>query len=142
MLVKRFLLVLSALLYVVALCLPALHGGDEHLGGFVILLLGWMQVVDGQCIAWMSNPLYWLAWLCYGLKVDKMAAALLMAACLIGLDTFRATRFDKNEAGHQVMIDHVGAAFYVWALSFVVLLVVVLIRLFNKPAALHGGRAA
>ncbi|WP_115051208.1 hypothetical protein [Xanthomonas arboricola] len=138
---KFFLPVLSALLYGVALCLPALHGGNDQLGGFVILLLGWMQVVDGQCVAWMSNPLFLLAWLCYLFKVDKVAAALLVAACLIGLDTFRATRFDKNEAGHQVMIDHVGIAFYVWELSFVVLLVVVLMRLFGTAGAVQGQQA-
>ncbi|MBB4759094.1 hypothetical protein FHT12_003456 [Xanthomonas campestris] len=138
---KIFLPVLSALLYGVALCLPALHGGNDHLGGFVILLLGWMQVVDGQCVAWMSNPLFFLAWLCYLFKVDKVAAALLVAACLIGLDTFRATRFDKNEAGHQVMIDHVGIAFYVWELSFVALLVVVLMRLFGTAGAVQGRQA-
>ncbi|CAD1797414.1 hypothetical protein CPBF426_40200 [Xanthomonas arboricola pv. juglandis] len=138
---KIFLPVLSALLYGVALCLPALHGGNDHLGGFVILLLGWMQVVDGQCVAWMSNPLFFLAWLCYLFKVDKVAAALLVAACLIGLDTFRATRFDKNEAGHQVMIDHVGIAFYVWELSFVALLVVVLMRLFGTAGAVQVRQA-
>ncbi|WP_372392582.1 hypothetical protein ACCQ05_00580 [Xanthomonas sp. NCPPB 3582] len=139
---KPFLLVLSALLYGIALCLPALHGGDTSVGGFVILLFGWMQVIDGQCVAWISNPLFLLAWLCYLLKVDKMAAALLVAACLIGLDTFRATRFDRNEAGHQVMIDHVGAAFYVWELSFVVLLVLVLMRISSTSGARQGVRAS
>lgn len=97
-----------------------------------------MQVIDGQCVAWMSNPLFLLAWLGYLLKADRMAAALLVAACLIGLDTFRATRFDRNEAGHQVMIDHVGVAFYVWESSFVVLLVLVLMRIFTTSAARSG----
>ncbi len=139
---KLFPLLLSALLYGISLCLPALHGGNDQLGGFVILLLGWMQVLDGQCLAWMSNPLFLLAWLCYFLKADRMAAALLVAACLIGLDTFRATRFDKNEAGQQVMIDHVGAAFYVWELSFVVLLVLVLTRIFNTSGDSQGVRVS
>ncbi|MCC4604526.1 hypothetical protein [Xanthomonas campestris] len=139
---KPFLLVLSALLYGIALCLPALHGGDTSVGGLVLLLFGWMQVIDGQCVAWMSNPLFLLAWPCHFLKLDKMAAALLMAACLIGLDTFRATRFDRNEAGHQVMIDHVGAAFYVWELSFVVLLTLVLMRISSTSSAGQGIRAS
>ena len=138
---KVSLLVLSALLYGIALCLPALHGGNDQLGGFVILLLGWIQLVDGQCIAWLSNPLFFLAWLCYFLKLDKLAAALLVSACLIGLDTFRATRFDKNEAGHQVTIDHVVAAFYVWELSFLILLAVVLMRLLKKNAAMRSDQA-
>ncbi|MCD0245988.1 hypothetical protein JWH11_08225 [Xanthomonas melonis] len=132
------LLVSSALLYAAALCLPALHGGDTSLGGLAILLFGWMQVIDGQCVAWMSNPLFLLAWLGYFLKADRMAAVLLVAACLIGLDAFRATRFDRNEAGHQVMIDHVGVAFYLWELSFVVLLVLVLMRIFTTSAAKSG----
>lgn len=127
--VKLFLLVASALLYLVALTLPALHGGGDSVGGLVILLFGWMQVFDGQCIAWMSNPLFFIAWLCYFLKLYRMSSGLMLSACLIGLDTFRATKFAKNEAGHEVLIDHVGAAFYVWELSFLALLAVVLLRL-------------
>lgn len=127
--VKLFLLVSSALLYLVALCLPALHGGRDDVGGLVILLFGWIQVFDGQCVAWMSNPLFFIALLCYFLKLYRMASALMLSACLIGLDTFCATKFAKNEAGHEVLIDHVGAAFYVWELSFLALLALVLIRL-------------
>nr|WP_283161902.1 hypothetical protein [Xanthomonas nasturtii] len=123
------MLIASALLYVVALCLPALHGGADQVGGLIILLFGWIQILDGQCIAWVSNLLFFGAWLCYFVKFYRMASGLLFAACLIGMDTFRATRYLKNEAGHEVIIDQVGAAFYVWELSFVALLVLVLMRL-------------
>ncbi|MCL1532692.1 hypothetical protein M3O57_20485, partial [Xanthomonas nasturtii] len=72
-----------------------------------------------------------LPWLRDGANQElyRMASGLLFAACLIGMDTFRATRYLKNEAGHEVIIDQVGAAFYVWELSFVALLVLVLMRL-------------
>ncbi|MBO9739694.1 hypothetical protein J7432_11875 [Xanthomonas axonopodis pv. begoniae] len=126
------LLVVSALLYVAALCLPALHGGAEHVSGVVLLMLGWIQVLDGQCVAWLANLLFFTAWLCYFFKADRTALGLLLSACLIGMDTFRANRYLKNEAGHEVMIDRVGAAFYVWELSFLALLIVVLMRLSEK----------
>ncbi len=129
---KALLLVVSALLYVAALCLPALHGGAEHVSGIVLLMLGWIQVLDGQCVAWLANLLFFGAWLCYLFKSDRTALGLLLSACLIGMDTFRATRYLKNEAGHEVMIDRVGAAFYVWELSFLALVIVVLVRLSKK----------
>ncbi|USJ02560.1 hypothetical protein MUG10_11070 [Xanthomonas prunicola] len=129
---KAFLLVVSALLYIAALCLPALHGGAEQVSGVVLLMFGWIQVFDSQCFAWLSNLLFFGAWLCYFFKADRTTLGLLLSACLIGMDTFRATRYLKNEAGHEVIIDRVGAAFYVWELSFLALLIVVLIRLSEK----------
>ncbi|SBV52354.1 hypothetical protein XBLMG947_3149 [Xanthomonas bromi] len=129
---NAFLLVVSALLYVAALCLPALHGGAEQVSGVVLLLFGWIQVLDGQCIAWWINLLFFGAWLCYFVKFHRTASGLLVAACVIEMDTFRATGYLKNEAGHDVMIDRVGATFYIWELSFLALLIVVLMRLSKK----------
>ncbi|PKV10653.1 hypothetical protein [Xanthomonas prunicola] len=126
---KVFLLVVSALLYIAALCLPALQGGAEQVSGVVLLMFGWIQVFDGQCFAWLSNLLFFGAWLCYFFKSYRTTLGLLLSACLIGMDTFRATRYLKNEAGHEVIIDRVGAAFYVWELSFLALLIVVLMRM-------------
>nr|WP_217349459.1 hypothetical protein [Xanthomonas vasicola] len=123
------MLVVSALLYVAALYLPALHGGAEQVSGVVLLMFGWIQVLDGQCFAWLGNLLFFGAWLCYVFKSDRAAFGQLLLACLVGVDTFRATRYLKNEAGHEVIIDHVGAAFYVWELSFLALLVVVLMHM-------------
>jgi len=115
-------LIASALAYIVALFLPALHGGGSHVIGFVLLVLGWVQSHNGECYAWFANPVFFTGFFAFALRRFKVALCCAALACLIGLDTFRATVFSLNEAGNDVAIEHVGAAFYVWQLSFIVLL--------------------
>jgi len=115
-------LVASAFAYIVALFLPALYGGGSHVIGFVLLVLGWVQSHNGECCAWFANPVFFAGFFAFALRRFKVALCCAALACLIGLDTFRATVFSLNEAGNDVAIEHVGAAFYVWQLSFIVLL--------------------
>jgi len=114
-------LVASALAYIVALFLPALYGGGSHVIGFVLLVLGWVQSHHGECYAWFANPVFFVGFFAFALRRFKVSLCCTALACLIGLDTFRATVFSLNEAGNDA-IEHVGAAFYVWQLSFIVLL--------------------
>lgn len=116
-------LLLCALAYGVALFLPALHGGGSHLIGLVLLLLGWAQIASGACLAWLANPVFVAGFVAFAVRRFRLALGAAALSCLIGLDTFRAAVFSLNEAGHDVAIERVGAAFYVWELSFVVLLV-------------------
>ncbi len=115
-------LIASALAYIVALSLPALYGGGSHIIGFVLRVLGWVQSNNGECYAWFANPVFFAGFFTFALRGVKVALCCAALACLIGLDTFRATVFSLNEAGNDVAIEHVGAAFYVWQLSFIVLL--------------------
>lgn len=115
-------LVVSVLAYGVALFLPALHGGGSHVDGLVLLVLGWVQLAEGQCVAWLANPMFLIACVAFALRRFRLASAAAVASCLIGLDTFRATVFSLNEAGQDVPIERVGAAFYLWELSFLFLL--------------------
>lgn len=118
--VQYFLLLISIVIYVVSLFFPGLQGGGTSLYGSTLLLFGWAQTLNGECIAWLANPIFFAAITLFILSRFKMAAGLSFLACIVALDTFRATRFPPNEA-YTVTIDEIGSAFYIWMASFIVL---------------------
>jgi hypothetical protein len=117
---KRFFWLLTLVIYITSLFFNALHGGGTSLDGITLLLFGWAQTVTGQCFAWLANPIFFAAFTLFILSRFKMAAGLSFLACIVALDTFRATRFPPNEA-YTVAIDAVGTAFYIWIASFILL---------------------
>jgi hypothetical protein len=117
---KHIFLLLALVTYTTSLFFPALHGGGTSLNGTALLLFGWVQTLTGQCIAWLANPIYFAALIFFILSRFKMAAGMSFLACLVALDTFRATRFPPNEA-YDVAIEAIGTAFYVWMASFILL---------------------
>ena len=121
---KTLLFVASLIAYAVSLALPALHGGDSGIGGFILGMFGWAQILNAQCFAWLANPLYFASIFTFLLKRYRDATHYAFAAALIAIDTFRATQFQPDESGRMVKIDAVGSAFYVWELSFLLLLYV------------------
>jgi hypothetical protein len=117
---KRILWLLALLAYITSLFFPALYGGGTSVGGVTLLLFGWVQTLDGQCYAWLANPTFFAAFTFFILSRFKIATGMSLLACLIALDTFRATRFPPNEA-YTVAIDAIGTAFYIWMASFIFL---------------------
>ena len=117
---KRILWLFTLIAYITSLFFPALYGGGTYLDGVTLLLYGWAKTLDGQCYAWLANPIFFAAFIFFILSRFKIAAGISLLAFLIGLDTFRATRFPPNEA-YTVAIDAVGPAFYIWMASFIFL---------------------
>jgi hypothetical protein len=120
---SNFDLLISLVIYLISLFLPSLYGGGTYLGGLVLLCMGWAQIPDGQCFAWISNPIFASAVVCFLCKNFKPAGVFSLAASVVGLDTFRATVFSPDARGMDVQIEAVGSAFYLWQLSFIVLAV-------------------
>ena len=114
-------LLASLILFGVSLFLPALYSSGTSLAGIWLGLFGYFQVMDLQCFAWLANPVYAFACLFYLVRSYRLSLWAACLAMLIGLDTFRATGVPLNEGGTEYPIDHVGAAFYVWELGFLVL---------------------
>lgn len=118
--IKHILWLLALVTYITSLCFPALHGGGTSLDGVTLLLFGWVQILNAQCIAWLANPIYFAALTFFILSRFKIAAGLSFFGCLVALDTFRATRFPPNEA-YDVPIEAIGIAFYIWVTSIIFL---------------------
>lgn len=117
--IRTSLLLITLATYLVSLLLPALHGDGNQNMGLVLLLLGWFQMVDGQCMAWLANPIYAVGVLLFIRDKFKAAAILSLLSCLVGLDTFRATHL--SSAVRDFPITSIGSAFFVWEISFVLL---------------------
>jgi len=108
--------------YLWALTLPAIHSSDGYLIGGATLAFGWMQVVNLTSLAWLANPLYGLA-IKYTWRNEHLVAAMLLAlAALVGVDTFRLESYHDGTRSDLVAVQSVGIAFYVWQLSFLLLL--------------------
>ena len=139
---SRFVLLCSLAAYLIALGLPALHGGAKSLSGLTLLLLGWFQAVGGECFAWLANLLFFAGIALFFCKRYRATLIAALTASLVGLDTFRATRFSVDSAGYNTNIDHIGYAFYVWQLSFILLAITSALRSSAnnsfKPKPLRG----
>jgi hypothetical protein len=112
------LLGVSVIFYVVSLFLPALHGGENAVAGWLLGMFGWAQILNAQCFAWLANPLYVAAVITSLLKRYRDSLHYSLAATFIAIDTFRATHFNPDESGRTIEVDGIGIAFYVWILSF------------------------
>ncbi len=118
---KKYWLLVSIFFYAAALLLPALYGGGSSQVGWVVLLLGAFKIPGAECLAWLANPLFFIAVFCFGFNKLRAAFSLSLCAAAIGLDTFRLSGFPLDAGGFNVPVTSVGPAFYVWMLSFLVL---------------------
>lgn len=106
--------------YAVSLALPAVHGRGHSLDGFALLLLGWVQA-PVECAAWLANLTFFSAVLLFLIRSYRASLCLAVGSVAIGFDTFRATRFSIDSGGFNIPIESIGAAFYVWQVSFILL---------------------
>ena len=124
---STLLFFLALATYIVALALPALHGTGKSIHGISLLLLGWVQV-PVECVAWLANLTFVTSAMLFLLKRYRGSAVFAATSVLVGLDTFRATRFSVDSACYNIAIEHVGSAFYGWQLSFLLLGVASVLR--------------
>ncbi|NOU49120.1 hypothetical protein HG263_00955 [Pseudoalteromonas sp. JBTF-M23] len=132
---KQSVLIVSCALYLVSLCLPALHFAEQaSLAGYSLLLWGWWGVVTLDP-AWFANPLFIIALVhCY-LKGYKRAAIYSGGALVLALSSFKAKQWFFNEGG-GTPITGLGVGFYIWIVAIIVLLTfnLVLARQAHKKA--------
>src|SRR5690606_24325109 len=116
---RIFPVLLSLAIFFASLFFPALHGEEKHLIGWVVGLLGFFSIPS--TFAWLANLFYFAGCLCFFLESYRLSLILSIVGVFVGMDTFRLGRFPINEAGRDVVLDHVGLAFYLWEISFLVL---------------------
>ncbi|MBD1584732.1 hypothetical protein [Pseudoalteromonas sp. S16_S37] len=118
---KLPVLAISAALYLVSLCLPALHFAQQSpLAGYSLLLWGWWGVVTLD-LAWFANPLFIIAFVhCY-LERYKRAAIYSGVSLVLALSSFTAKQWFFNEGG-GTPITGLGIGYYVWIIAIIILL--------------------
>jgi len=119
--------------YALSLAMPAFRfspdepwikfsGGNDLWSGLLVLILGWIGIFQGV-VAWFANPAWLVAViLLFGSKF-KASAVWAVATICLALTSFFLNAIAANEGGGEIHIQTMGCGFYVWLLSFLVLLI-------------------
>jgi hypothetical protein len=122
-------LVLSGIVYLIALALPAYNlANNDPFIGVMVLFLGWMGPFvngAGNPIGWYANVFLFFGWGAMLLgKFRPLAIAAVIAlgvGLLIALTAFGVTQLPVNEAGTTARAT-IGAGAYAWLASFAIAL--------------------
>ncbi len=97
--------------------------------GYYILLTGAFGVFVGS-FAWFANVLFIIAAVTYRQKNYLYARAFSLGALALGLQSVFLKEIPRNEGGvDNFIVDHFSAGFYLWMLSFVLLVVLSSLKL-------------
>ena len=145
--VKWGILLCSVIAYIYSLVLPALlFEHDAPVLGGTLLMWGWWGFLMFE-FAWLANPIYLFAVIAYILgnssivkRANIIALLLIVVTTLLALTSFHAKEWYFNE-GSGTPIIGLGTGFYVWMLSFLILLISCLIpssaRSLSEPSKLN-----
>ena len=124
-------LLLSPVLYVYSLFLPAFIFRKEVLLGLDILQLGWWGILTGNP-CWYANPAFFATYVLLLLRKYHMAHVLGVAAFLLALLSLLTDEWYFNEA-YATEIESFGPGVYVWLIS--IGMVTLTSYLYRKEAA-------
>lgn len=84
---------------------------------------GWIGIIFWKTLAWLANPCYFAALICVmhwgrGAKITFSSLALFFA--LLTLELFSRAGLSDDRFG-QVMLGRLGAGFYFWMISILIL---------------------
>ncbi len=132
-----WLTVLSIALYILSMFFTPFYvanpKADIYSNSFFMLLSGWMAVLGGGLfltLIWLANPLYFFGGFLI-LNKEKFAVVPVTAALLLALYFTTLDSVMDGESGKTTAITQLGAGFYLWISSFIVLFIAS-INLFNK----------
>jgi hypothetical protein len=98
--------------------------------GHYVFQAGWLGIFMGT-FAWYANVFGFLALCCFR-KATKLSFIMALLAVIIGSTSVSFGTVWLDEGGvNKLYVDHLGEGFYVWELSFFLLALSCLVRLFN-----------
>ncbi len=111
---------LSAVFYLLALCLDGFYiEGDNPRAwapGIGLLTAGWFTVFDGV-LAWLANPLLFMAWISIASGAMSSAWYYSLAALILSLSFLGVRKITTSESGHKSKIIGLGLGYWCWMLS-------------------------
>lgn len=116
------ILVISIIIFIIALALPAVYTKSSEMYGLACFLLGWAEL-SGDGTAWLANPLFFLAGIFLLFKQPKISAVFSFLGICMALYYLTAEAITVNEAGHRYPIVSYGPGYYLWIGSFLFLLI-------------------
>lgn len=110
------ILLVSLILFMTSLPFTAVHAKGHEMSGLACFLLGWAEMQGGG-IAWMANPLLFIAAFFLLLKQVKLSAVISFVALCLTFCYLSVGEITVNEAGHQFPITGYGPAYFLWIAS-------------------------
>ncbi|ASK31616.1 hypothetical protein CEY12_16515 [Chryseobacterium sp. T16E-39] len=134
---KRYtILIISIILFSVALAFPAVYTQNSEMYGLACFMLGWADLT-GDGTAWLANPLFFIAGFFLLIKQVKISIVFSFFAICMSLYYLSAETITVNEAGTKSPIVSYGPGYYLWITSFLSLLIgsVIILRSSQKAPA-------
>jgi len=127
--VKKILVIVSFLFYIVACCTYAYKGLEPDTGYYGILCLsfGWLSFLSGFApfVSWLANFPYFvnLFLVLFGKKpwMRLVSSMLSVVSLFLSFGAFGVSELLKDEAGNKEAVTF-GPALYLWILSFVIMI--------------------
>ncbi len=124
-----WLTVLSIALYLLSLFFTPFYvankEADIYSNSFYMLLSGWMAVLGGGLfltVIWLANPLYIFGTFLV-LNKEKFAVIPVTLSLLLAIYFTTLDSVIDGESGKTTAIKQLGAGFYIWILSFVMMFI-------------------
>lgn len=127
--VEKGAILLSIILFIVSLAMPAFfverpRTEPEEMDSLTIVLTGWMYPLGGAIVPflfWCANPIY-LFTICTLLNRNKKAGFYIsLMPCLIALGFTQMDKIMTSESGSESIITSLGAGYFLWLSSFLIL---------------------
>lgn len=113
---SQIVLIVSLLLFIISLTQPAVYTQGNEMHALVCFILGWAELF-GDGIAWLANPLFFIAVFFLLIKQVKISTVLSFLAVCMSLYYLSAETITVNEAGHRSPIVSYGPGYYLWMIS-------------------------
>lgn len=119
---SNLILLICLILYLASLPFTAVYAKEHEMSGLACALLGWAEM-DGGGIAWMANPLLFIAVFIFLLKKIKISAVISLIAFGLTFCYLSVGEITVNEAGHKFPITGYGPGYFLWIASCFSLLI-------------------
>ncbi|PWN68263.1 hypothetical protein C1631_016285 [Chryseobacterium phosphatilyticum] len=117
---SNLILIISLFLFIISLPFTAVFAQNHEMSGLACFLLGWAEMQGGG-IAWMANPLMFIAAFFFLLKKPKISAVISFIAVCLTFCFLSVSEITVNEAGHKFPITGYGPAYFLWIASCAIL---------------------
>lgn len=120
MLIKKFCLIISIALYLIALTQKCYCTDNGHCGDTIaVVLTGWLGLMmGGAMITWLANPLIWGSWLFS--TNGKVSLALSLLALVFSLSFLLFTEIVSDGSGHPRAIIGYRSGYWLWVFSILI----------------------
>lgn len=151
--VKKILVIVSLLFYIVACCINAYKDTSAEGGllGIICLAFGWLSFTSGFAafVAWLANFPYFIniVMVLVSKRISLRIVTILLAviSLFLSLGAFGVSEIMKDEGGTMQSVTF-GPALFVWIVSFLIMLAAAIlppekkavqIEYINNPNPMH-----